>query len=90
MLSRERATGWGDGIFARRSALLRNYDAFGDIGTTFRELDWKILFFFWESGAEISKRIVVTVRRGGLRPVGFRQPLLAHNLASHGPLPTPT
>ena len=35
-----------------------SYDAFGLIGTTFKELDWKALVFFREIGPDKSKRMV--------------------------------
>jgi hypothetical protein len=35
-----------------------SYSAFGLIGTTFTELDWKTLIFFRESGFDKSKRMV--------------------------------
>ena len=33
-------------VYGRHKVAIGVYDAFGLIGTTFRELDWKMLIFF--------------------------------------------
>jgi hypothetical protein len=47
-------------LISRRSSC--GYRAFGDIGTTFRELDWKDPKLFRERGAGNSKHTIVAER----------------------------